>query len=223
MYNPTSTQSLVAAFEDRGFVILDGILRPEDLDTVAAWRRRTDLRRAGTRNLLDEAWCAALARRLLADPRLVPLFPPGAVAVQCTYFEKSPESNWLVPPHRDLNIPVLARVEAPGWGGWTEKEGVVHGRPPARVLQTMVAVRVHLEANTAANGPLRVAVGSHRRGAADEAELIPCQVDALGALVMRPLLTHASSKVRSGVRRVLHFLCGPPALPDGARWRRAVR
>jgi hypothetical protein len=223
MDTTTSAQRLVAEFENSGFVVLDAILRPEDVDTVAAWRRRTDLRRAGTRSLLREAWCAALARRLLADDRLVPLLPSGAVAVQCTYFEKSPETNWLVSPHRDLSIPVLARVEAPGWGGWTEKAVVVHGHPPAGVLQTMVAIRVHLEANTAANGPLRVAVGSHRQEATDEAGMIPCHVEALGALVMRPLLTHASSKVRSGIRRVLHYLCGPPELPDGARWRQAVR
>jgi hypothetical protein len=44
-----------------------------------------------------------------------------------------------------------------------------------------------------------------------------------GALVMRPLLLHASSKATSlAPRRVLHFVFGPPKLPAGLEWRWAV-
>jgi hypothetical protein len=43
------------------------------------------------------------------------------------------------------------------------------------------------------------------------------------ALVLRPLLLHSSSKASgSGMRRVLHFLFGPPELPYGLRWQHAV-
>ena len=50
-----------------------------------------------------------------------------------------------------------------------------------------------------------------------------CPVPAGGALLMRPLLQHASSKSSSGKpRRVLHFVFAPRALPQGLRWRWAV-
>jgi hypothetical protein len=40
-----------------------------------------------------------------------------------------------------------------------------------------------------------------------------------GVMVMRPLLLHASSKAISDrPRRVLHFVFGPPTLPDGVTW-----
>lgn len=41
-----------------------------------------------------------------------------------------------------------------------------------------------------------------------------------GALVMRPLLLHASSKATVSVsRRVLHFVFGPRSLPFGLEWQ----
>jgi hypothetical protein len=40
-----------------------------------------------------------------------------------------------------------------------------------------------------------------------------------GAMIMRPLLLHASSKSSVGLpRRVLHFVYGPAALPEGLCW-----
>lgn len=50
-------------------------------------------------------------------------------------------------------------------------------------------------------------------------------VDALAgdALLMRPLVLHASSKASApGRRRVLHFLFGPSELPFGLSWRTAA-
>jgi hypothetical protein len=40
-----------------------------------------------------------------------------------------------------------------------------------------------------------------------------------GAMLMRPLLLHASSKAAADIpRRVLHFVFGPAQLPEGLRW-----
>jgi hypothetical protein len=49
-------------------------------------------------------------------------------------------------------------------------------------------------------------------------------VGGMGAvLLMRPLLLHASSKASgSGLRRVLHLLFAPRALPHDLRWHHAV-
>jgi hypothetical protein len=49
---------------------------------------------------------------------------------------------------------------------------------------------------------------------------IACNAHRGSALVMRPLLLHASSKA-SGLsrRRVLHLLFGPRQLPHGLNWQ----
>lgn len=39
---------------------------------------------------------------------------------------------------------------------------------------------------------------------------------------MKPLTLHASTKVKEGQRRVLHFVFGPEKLPDQAQWKWAI-
>lgn len=187
-------------------------------------------RSGGTRRLLALDWCQALARRL--RQRVPALAGSSQVAVQCTYFEKSTAQNWLVPLHQDLAIPVRAQVPAPGFSAWSRKEGDVFVQPPAAVLQQLTAVRVHLDACSEEDGPLQVVPGSHRLGILDAqaaavagsaGDPVACIAGVGDALVMRPLLLHASSKATgTGMRRVLHFVFGPPALPHGVAWRHAV-
>jgi hypothetical protein len=176
---------------------------------------------AGTRNLLEADWCRRMAESLRQSPSLESILPTDPVAVQCTYFEKSGNENWLVALHRDLSIPVKSRVQSDEWSRWSEKEGVLFVRPPQRVLETLVAVRIHLEDNTELNSPLQVVPRSHL-GVDDSRHRVFCHVSRGGALVMRPLILHASSKLEEGTRRVLHFLIGPRALPNHAEWAWAV-
>jgi ectoine hydroxylase-related dioxygenase (phytanoyl-CoA dioxygenase family) len=154
------------------------------------------------------------------------------VAVQCTYFEKSSGRNWLVPLHQDISIPVARRVDHASLGPWSEKEGSLFVQPPVDLLEQLLAVRVHIDACTTKDGPLRVIPGSHTRGllnaptAAALRQTQPehaCTVERGGALLMRPLLLHASSK-SSGTsqRRVLHFVFGPAMPPLGLEWSDAV-
>jgi ectoine hydroxylase-related dioxygenase (phytanoyl-CoA dioxygenase family) len=154
------------------------------------------------------------------------------VAVQCTYFEKSSARNWLVPLHQDLSIPVAERVDECGWSGWSEKEGVVFVQAPVEVLEQLVAVRLHLDRCGSSDGPLRVVPGSHSHGVLAPAATVAvrdavgeclCEAEVGTALVMRPLLLHASSKsLGTGRRRVLHFLYGSRSLPHGLRWQTTV-
>ena len=92
----------------------------------------------------------------------------------------------------------------------------------------MVALRVHLDASDAANGPLRVIPGSHTYGVLSDEEVAglvardpaaECLVPRGGVLVMRPLLIHASSKAQSDdPRRVLHLeYADSLALAEGIR------
>lgn len=221
----------VGSFEQDGFMLIPGMLNAADCArfACAAAPAATALS-GGRRSLLDEAWCAGLADCLGRHPALKPLLPGDAVAVQCTYFEKSASRNWLVPVHQDLSIPVAEHVADTRLGAWSMKEGALFVQPPVALLEQLVAVRVHLDDCGAGDGPLRVVPGSHRTGvvtsqaaiAARDRE-VPCAVPRGDALVMRPLLLHSSSKSSgTGRRRVLHFLFGPPSLPFGLRWKNAV-
>ena len=134
---------------------------------------------------------------------------------------KDVERNWLVPLHRDYSIPVKARIASPQWSAWSVKQSIQFGRPPQPVLETLVAVRLHLDDTDAMNGALNVVNGSHQ-SSMNNGERVSYFVPRGGAFVMRPLLLHASSKLMSGTRRVLHFLYGPKELPDGAEWANAV-
>lgn len=152
-------------------------------------------------------------------------------AIQCTYFAKVASRNWLVALHQDLSIPVAERVADAPCKAWSEKEGGWFCQPPTEFLTQLVAVRVHLDDSTDANGPLRIVPGSHRLGRIAAPEVaqhrrnlgeVACVAPRRGAVAMRPLVLHASSKsISNAPRRVLHYVFGPAELPWGLKWRNA--
>lgn len=213
----------------QGYLLLPGLLPAERREMLTAELVGLAPGTAGERELLDRPWCRELAQWLLALPQLRGLLPSDAVAVQCTLLEKSADRNWLVTPHQDLAIPVAERVEHPALGAWSIKSGRHFVLAPAEVLAQLVALRLHLDDATEADGGLRFVPGSHQGGVLDEAATrrwrdavgeVAVDAHAGDALLMRPLVLHASSKATaaSGRRRVLHFLFGPAALPYGLRW-----
>lgn len=220
------------SFEDDGFLITGPLLEAEACDELGRALEALPRHGAGSRNLLELEWCRSLAALLRREPCIAALLPADAVAVQCTYFEKSQHNNWLVPLHQDLSIPVRERVAHPELSGWSEKEGNLFVQPPAPVLKELIALRLHIDDCGSADGPLRVVSQSHRLGrlcAADALALrtqrgeLDCPVSKGAALALNPLLLHASSKSEGNSRRrVLHFVFGPTALPFGLAWRHAV-
>jgi len=139
----------------------------------------------------------------------------AAVPFKATLFDKNPEANWLVAWHQDTALPMCERREAAEWGPWSEKHGVTYAHAPRRVLERIIALRLHLDDSTADNGPLRVLPGTHTLGVLSDAQVhelslrvqpVACMVAAGGLVVMRPLIVHASSKLNDGApRRVLHL------------------
>jgi ectoine hydroxylase-related dioxygenase (phytanoyl-CoA dioxygenase family) len=117
--------------------------------------------------------------------------------------------------HQDTALPVNQEVGDPSWGPWSHKGGVLHAIAPASALERIVAVRVHLDDSTHANGPLRVLPGTHRGGVLPHDEIqrlagaampVECVAASGGIVAMRPLVVHASSKARDAKpRRVLHI------------------
>ena len=220
----------MSGFFDDGYAIVERVLDHAQCEVLG--NRVGDAARgtAGSRNVLDAPWCRELAAAVRAHCEIRPLLPARAVAVQCTLFDKSPARNWLVAAHQDLSIPVGERIASSAYTDWSRKEGVLYVQPPLAILEGLTAVRLHLDPPTSENGPLRVVPGSHRLGRLDAAQIarsrageVACPCPRGGALVMRPLLVHASSKVTGPVsRRVLHFVFGPAALPDGLAWHQTA-
>ncbi|MCP3917398.1 MAG: phytanoyl-CoA dioxygenase family protein [bacterium] len=153
---------------------------------------------------------------------------PDAFVVRATCFDRTERANWPVAWHQDVTIPVRERRAAVGFDGWSTKEGVVHVRPPLAVLESMVAIRVHLDEAHADGGALRVLAGTHCAGrlspdgvraARASGTPVDCVVPAGGAMVMRPLLLHSSKRaVRPRHRRVVHFEFAASALGEGVEW-----
>lgn len=212
---------LLSNFDLRGCAVIPSAVAPDQLARAEQYCESIELSGPGTRDLLEHEWCRDMAREICREPSIRSLLGTATTAVQCTLFVKDSLSNWSVPLHRDYSVPVKTQVPSPAWSAWSVKQSVVFGRPPVQVLQSLVAVRVHLEDTGEENGALQVVEGSHQT-AENAGERNSHFVPRGGAFVMRPLLLHASSKVVSGSRRVLHFVYGPPTLPDGAEWANAV-
>jgi ectoine hydroxylase-related dioxygenase (phytanoyl-CoA dioxygenase family) len=220
------------AFPNDGFAVIPNVLTRAECDALSDATSTQASDSPGSRSLLAHDWCRTLAARLKAHPALAAAIPDGFVAVQCTYFEKSRDQNWLVPIHQDLSIPVQDRVDHPALSGWSEKEGSLFVQPPANVLAQLVAARVHLDPCGDEDGPLQFVPATHTLGRIPSAmasqlkkdkQLVTCTLGRGGVLLMRPLALHASSKATgSSRRRVLHFVYGPPTLPHGLRWEQAI-
>jgi ectoine hydroxylase-related dioxygenase (phytanoyl-CoA dioxygenase family) len=233
------------SLETNGFVVVPDLLSPE---VVAELIEALDAIRPGaaaleregrvyaSRNLLGEV---PRIRELAAEPSTHALVSSvlgaNAFAVRGLLFDKTAEANWTVPWHQDLSIAVRSRVEVAGYGRWTVKAGVTHVQPPSSILGRMLTVRFQLDPGQAENGPLRVIPGSHRHGRLDakatrnwleHTPAVACLVPVGGALVMKPLLLHASSpsvEVHSGShRRVIHLEFAADALPEGLEWHDRV-
>lgn len=219
-------------FDADGFAIIPQVLSVDECGNIASQTTTLDPEAAGTRCLLAEEWCSTLARRLREHAGIADIVPARFVAVQCTYFEKSVERNWLVPIHQDLSIPVAARIEHPELRGWSEKEGGIFVQPPVALLDQLVALRLHLDPCSHDDGPLQFIAGSHCYGriSAEDARarrqagpVVSCAMAPGDVLAMRPLVLHSSSKAEGiSQRRVLHFVFGPAELPYGLSWQRAA-
>ena len=198
-----------------GYNIFPSILEPSECDEILGALAGAQRSKAGARHLLANPVVAALAD----DPRLVRLasefLSKVAVPFRATYFDKSADSNWLVPWHQDTALPLKNKFDAEGWGPWSVKKGVHYAHAPTWPLSRVIALRVHLDDSRSDNGPLTVIPGSHELGVLTDAEVsetahrskpAECVVARGGVIAMRPLLIHSSPKsISADPRRVLHI------------------
>jgi len=220
-------------FNELGFAVTEPLLDS---------RQRTDLislieadvhrhsKRGGVRDVMDRIPSLARVAELPSICLIVErVLGTGAFVVRSTLFDKTPSANWKVPWHQDVTIAVRERIEIAGYGPWSTKESVTHVQPPTDVLNRMVTVRIHLDPCPSENGALRVMPRTHHLGRIDqnramdhvaEDETVYCEAAEGEALVMRPLLLHASGPSQLPAhRRVLHFDFAVGDLAGGLEWQ----
>lgn len=233
----------MSEFDQNGYELIPNVVDVDQVDVILddleslkgrPEAKERDGRMYGARNLLRLLPAVDRLARSSSFSRLADrLLGARSFPVRAIFFDKVPGANWDVGWHQDLTIAVQQRRDAPGFGKWTVKSGVVHVEPPPEILRGMVALRLHLDDCDAANGALRVIPGSHARGimSADECDAcvlassaVTCDVLRGGVLAMRPLTLHAShSSDVPTHRRVIHVEYAAAHLPHGLEWAERAR
>ena len=218
------------SLKDLGFVAIPNAMVAHTLcsliQVLAVEPGRAGRRRLLGFNELIDSVCTGGPLNLLADD----LLGRATFPVRAILFDKTPETNWHVPWHQDLAIPVKAKIECEGFSGWSQKEGVWHVNPPVRILEQMVTLRLHLDDCPESNGPLRIIPRSHREGVLNanrlqfwksSVEAVVCPARPGDVLAISPLLVHSSAVAcTASHRRVLHVEYASDPLPFGLEWYR---
>jgi ectoine hydroxylase-related dioxygenase (phytanoyl-CoA dioxygenase family) len=208
-----------------GYSIHAGVVPPALCEPLAAVFAAATVGRAGCRGGLQFAAVRELAASANVRALVEPVLGGDAFVFRATLFDKTPAANWLVAWHQDRVVPVRERRAAAGFTRWSRKDGGWYVEPPAAVSRQLLAVRVDLDGSTPENGALRVLPGTHHAGVLTPERLrvavsamapATCNVPAGGALCLRPLLVHASSRARApSHRRVVHLEFAGASLPGG--------
>ncbi len=208
-----------------GFALLQGVVAPTWVQRLTAripdWhalpsaRRRHGATFAVSDLLRADSELGSLLEECGVTPRVAEVVGRPAFPIDALLFDKIPETNWRVPGHQDVIMPVAAAADEDGFSGWTTRHGVTHVQPPVAVLEELVAARLHLDDSSSDNGPLAVIPGSHRFGRLPDRRLAEFAANDYRSrsamtgdlLLMRPLLVHRSARATRPLhRRVLHVV-----------------
>jgi len=227
-----------AHFGELGFVVIDQVLSEQELARIdGPLRQMSEANQAhkrhgrahAIRNLLQSVPAIDKLARSPAIRSLVePVLGREAFPVKGILFDKHATANWKVAWHQDPTICVRKRIETPGFGPWSVKDGVLNVQPPELVLSSLMTVRIHLDDCGTDNGPLRVIPRSHVHGRLNASQIrefrqrvqeVSCTVRLGGVLLLRPLTLHASSPAKKPAqRRVVHVEFSASKLPGGLAW-----
>lgn len=225
---------ILSSIERAGFAIVPGVL--DEHSRVELLRELEGLLSESPAGVRGLAAKVPSVRTLADSPAIRSLVTlvlgSEAQLVRSILFNKSDEANWQVAWHQDLAIAVAERAEVHGYSSWSLKEGVPHVQPPIELLERMLSVRLHLDPADETNGALWVSPGSHRLGRLPAAEAAAvaerngkhlCVARAGDALLLRPLILHASRKAISTMpRRVIHLEFAGVSLPESLTWAEAA-
>jgi ectoine hydroxylase-related dioxygenase (phytanoyl-CoA dioxygenase family) len=235
---PAGSLLMVEELNHNGFVLLPNLVSQPDLNLLLAELDRLSTnghmkqragRPFGIRNLLRAVpFVNQLAETDPLRATVRAFLGEGAKLVKGLFFDKTAHANWKVSWHQDLTISVKERKDVHGFGPWTVKAGAIHVQPRTSILESMLALRIHLDDTNESNGALKVIPGSHRLGRLDSNEIsrltsattsVSCNAARGSVLAMRPLLLHASSAgSKPDHRRVIHLEFANCDLPEGLEW-----
>ena len=220
---------MAATFDEQGFAVHERVLAARDIAPLVACFADA---RAGDRDGLEHAAVRTIAGADAVRSLVEPVLGRAAVAIRATLFDKTPRTNWLVAWHQDRVVPVQQRIDVAGYRAWSQKHGQWFVEPPLAVLENLLAVRLDLDGSDERSGGLRVVPGSHRHGVLTPAAIteraaagpvVQPAVPAGGALCLRPLLLHASSRaVAAPHRRIVHLEFAPGPLPEPLAFAHAI-
>lgn len=221
-------------FERDGFLLLKSVIGEQEIKHLkrAIEEHISSASAPGVRHLLRR--CLAV-RRVSKSPEILAIARKylGITArpVKAIFFDKTASSNWYVTWHQDLTIAVKEKIEFPGYGPWSIKDGIPHVQPPASVLERVTAIRIHLDDCSEENGALKFIAGTHKFGKLSSQdfsklkeanEAICCSAAAGDVIVMSPLIVHSSSKATNPSQRgVLHIEYAAGSLAGGMAWNEA--
>jgi len=162
----------------------------------------------------DEILAHPAVASLAADSRLYAmvrdLLGPDVAPFRATLFGDpagpAMASGW----HQDVALPMTSIREAPGWGPYLVRAGIVHAKASAGALGEVLSLRLRLRTfardYSLDHVALRTIPGTHLLGVLDDTEIARlaaerpatiCEIPVGGALAMKPLLIHAGSESAS--------------------------
>lgn len=219
---------MISGLEENGFARVEAVLTRADCDELVSKLPPVPPGTAGSRDLHRLDWMQEYATSGVLASLAGAALGENASVVRVLYFDKQPGSNWKLPYHQDLTICVRDRRDMAGFGPWSVKDGHDHVQPERAILEGMVAIRLHLDDCGRSNGALRVLPGTHKLGKLSAAEVdseveageeVFAQASRGDAILMRPLLLHASSPAQTpDHRRVLHIEYSAGELPSPLEW-----
>lgn len=219
-------QAIRLDYEDKGRFWFRSAL---SVETLSAFDHAADItRKPGERLSLTGQLASALSGEFGLG-KVMKAFGKDLVPARIVAFNKTSDNNWAVPWHQDRVIAVAAQHDISGYGNWSCKNGAWHCEPPAAVLDQMFFVRVHLDDNTLEDGPMRIALESHKLGAVPAAEaksiaerfpVEDCVARRGDVLVLKMLTLHSSSpSLTTNSRRVFRVDYAPKdLLPAPLEW-----
>ena len=210
----------------RGRMWLHSFFSCEEIDTLAR------LAEVGEKPGARLEYSAELSKLIGPGSRLgarVKTMGLDELPVRLVAFNKSSQANWSVPWHQDRVIALAERKEVAGYSNWVSKGGFWHCEAPESLLNKMIFVRIHIDDTTEGNGPLELALGSHRLGAtpatnaatvAQASTKETCTAASGDVLIAHALTLHRSkSATTSATRRALRIDYAPrTALAPELQW-----
>jgi hypothetical protein len=204
---------------------IDGAFDPSDWAILlsAVQAEKAGVRLRGMPGLKERIGMGSAPLRIAQD-----LLGPAAQPVRAIIFDKSSENNWSLGWHQDRTIAVAKRHNVTGFTRWTTKQGIQHVEPPFDIIADMVTLRLHLDAVSPSNAPLRIAPGSHRKGlileqiyeeTIKECGEFVCLAEAGDIWVYSTPILHASHAAETPMsRRVIQIDYSTVQLPRPLEW-----